>query len=247
MVVIAAFAIIIAFTAGFYTLRDQPKGEINLAVGAGRQVRVRETVKPFAETEDARYVKQSYDYSCGSAALATLLRFYLGEKYTEKQVIQGLLRYGDSDQIAKRRAFSLLDMKKFVSVLGYQGVGYKAELEDLKTLEGPAIVPIKIFDYRHFAVLKGVHDGHIFFADPWRGNISFTLAEFKDAWYENVIFVVSPKGGKALRALQLKEEDLRYIDEDTARRAMADRIPAPNLKEQRTISDKPGTYQIYRQ
>lgn len=246
MVVIAAFAVIIAFTAGFFAIRDTPKGEINLAVGGGQQVRVREVVKPLSETEHAHYVKQSFDYSCGSAALATLLDYHLGEKFTEKQVIQGLLRYGDSEQIAKRRAFSLLDMKKFVTVLGYEGVGYKADLEDLKTLNGPCIVPIRIFDYRHFAVFRGVHDGHVFLADPWRGSISFTLAEFKNAWYENVIFVVSPKGGKALNALRLREEDLRYIDEDTARNLLTDHPPAANPREERTIINNPGTFQIYK-
>ena len=245
-VVLAAFAIILTMTAGFYPIKDEPGTEMNLAFGAGQQGRIRTNVKPHSEIEGDHFIKQSFDYSCGSAALATLLNFYLGEKLTEKQVIQGLLQHGDSQLIAQRRAFSLLDMKKFVTVLGYQGVGYKADLDDLKTLGKPCLVPIKIFDYRHFAVLKGVYMGHVFLTDPWRGDISFTLDEFRDMWYENVIFVVSPaEGGTELTALRLKESDLRFIDEDGARKIIFDHPPALTNRAERLIIDVPGKYQYY--
>ncbi len=246
MVVIAAFVIIISLVAGFHPLKPQPPAEMNLTVGTGQQGRIRVNVRPFSDIEGDHFIKQAFDYSCGSAALATLLNFYLGEKLTEKQVIQGLLEHGDSEQINKLRAFSLLDMKKFVNALGYEGVGYKAEIEDLTTLGKPCLVPIKIFDYRHFAVLKGIHKGHVFLTDPWRGDISFTLDEFKAMWYENVIFVVSPAAdGNVLKALRLKDEDLRYIDEDQARQIIFDHQPALTNKEERLINDFPGKYQYY--
>lgn len=245
MVVIAAFAIVLSLLAGFYTIQPQDKSEMRLAPGNGAQARLRVNVRPYADIEGDHFIKQNFDYSCGSAALAILLRFQLGEKLSEKQVIQGLLRYGDSEQIAKRRAFSLLDMKRFVGVLGYQGVGYRADLEDLKTLEGPCLVPIKVFDYRHFAVLRGVAKGHVFLTDPWRGDLSFTLAEFKDNWYDNVLFTVSREGSRGLSALRLKEADLRVIDEDEARRIVLDKALPNNSREQRLIVDNPGKYQYY--
>lgn len=246
MVVVAAFAIVLSLIGGFYTIKDQPKSEINLAIGAaGGEGRIRFDVKPVSEIEGSHMIKQRYDYSCGSAALATLLDFYLGEKFTEKQVIQGLLQYGDAEQIAKRRAFSLLDMKRFVNVLGYQGEGYKVDMEELKTLDKPCIVPIKIYDYRHFAILKGVHKGHVFLTDPWRGDISFTVDEFEDMWYEKVIFMVFKEGRTGLKALRLKEEDLRFIDEDAVRRIIFDHTPTVTNREQRLINDAPGVYQHY--
>ncbi|GFO56401.1 hypothetical protein GMSM_34080 [Geomonas sp. Red276] len=245
MLVMAAFAIVLSLLAGFHPIQGQPKAEMNLAVADGQPGRIRVDVKPQAEIEGSHFVKQNFDYSCGSAALAILLRFQLGEKLSEKQVIQGLLRYGDSEQIAKRRAFSLLDMKRFVTVLGYQGVGYRADLEDLKTLEAPCLVPIKIFEYRHFAVLRGVAKGHVFLTDPWRGDISFTLSEFKDIWYDNVLFVVSLEGSKGLSALRLKEADLRFIDEDEARRLVLDRELPNNDRDRRFIIDNPKVFQYY--
>ena len=245
MVVIAAFAVVLGLLSGFYVLKDQPRAEMNLTLGS-EQARVRAKVRPFSEIEGDHLIRQSFDYSCGSAALATLLNFYLGEKLTEKQVIQGLLQNGDSESIAQRRAFSLLDMKKFVNALGYDGTGYKADLEDLTTLGKPCLVPVKIFDYRHFAVFKGIHKGHIFLADPWRGDLSFTLDEFKEMWYENVIFVVSPSGeGPVLTNLRLKEEDLRFIDEDLARRIIFDHPPTFTNNEERLINNQPGKFQQY--
>lgn len=218
LVIAAMFAVIVSFTSSIYPLQDQPKSEMSIPayeVGTGH---VRTYVNPASEIDKGHLVKQGYDFSCGSAALAILLNYYLGENFTEKQVIAGLMHYGDPAQIAKRQAFSLLDMKKFVQVLGYQGEGYRGELEDLQTLTTPCIVPIKIFEYRHFVVFRGIYKGHVFVADPWRGDTSYTVDQFLDAWYDKVMFVVTPpEGGPTVSALKLKPEDLVFIDEDTAR------------------------------
>jgi predicted double-glycine peptidase len=223
---VAIACLIIGFLlSGFHTVQESPEGEVFLYIDPAHQVEVRQIVKPSSEIQFERVIKQAHDFSCGSAALATFLNYDLGEELSERQVIRGMLQYGDSEKIRKRRAFSLLDMKKFVSVLGYKGVGYKAEIEDLKTLGHPCILPIKIFEYRHFVVFKGIYEGHIFLADPWQGNISFTLPEFQNMWYQNVILVISPEGAKELNALQLRDEDLRFIDEETTREILFDDTP----------------------
>ena len=217
LVVAAIFAILVSFTSSVYPLQDQPKSEINITVPGPGSGNLRTYVNPASEINKNHLIKQGYDFSCGSAALAIILNFYLGEKLSEKQIIQGLLHYGDIEQIKKRQAFSLLDMKKFVKVLGYQGDGYKADLEDLKSLKTPCIIPIKIMEYRHFVVFRGIYKGHIFLADPWRGDCSYTLDEFPKMWYDKVIFVVSTENQHTISALKLKPEDLVYIDEDAAR------------------------------
>lgn len=221
LVIAAFFAVLVSFTSSVYPLQEQPKTEINLTVPGPGIGNLRVNVKPASEMDKGHLVKQGYDYSCGSAALAILLNYYLGENLTERQVIQGLLNYGNAAQIEKRKAFSLLDMKKFVTELGYQAEGYKAELDDLKTLTSPCLLPISIMSYRHFVVFRGIYKGHVFLADPWRGDISFTLDDFYESWYDKVIFVVTPpEGGQTLSALKLKLEDLVYIDEDAAREAI---------------------------
>lgn len=248
VVIAAILALVITFTSSVYPLQDQPKSEINIAIPGPGPGHIRTYVNPLSEIKKNHFIKQGYDFSCGSAALAILLNFYLGEKFTETQVIQGLLNYGDLEQIKKRQAFSLLDMKRFVNILGYQGEGYRVEMEDLKTLDKPCIVPIKIFDYRHFVVFKGIYKGHVFLTDPWRGDISFTFNEFYDRWYEKVVFIVSKEKGPVLSALQLTKEDLNFIDEDAARAIIFDHNTNPSAaeREHKLIVDVLGKYQYYK-
>lgn len=211
MEVLAAFLILFAFLTTAQPLIDVPEDEVAVFDDAFPSApAMKFEVKPFSQFKDDNIIKQQFDYSCGSAALATLLNFYLGEALTEQQVIQGLMDYGDKRAIEQRRAFSLLDMKQFVSVLGYQGAGYTAELEDLKSLDKPCIVPIEFFGYKHFVVYKGIYADHVYFADPYMGNISFTVTEFLKMWHKNIIFLVTGDGA-AIDALCLKEDDLRVV------------------------------------
>ncbi len=245
MEIFIVFLLLFGLVGGEDAAKENPPGELRINPEVSNLLVIRPVVKPLSEILDERIIRQEFDYSCGSAALSTLINFYLGEKLTERQVIHGLLRYGDSEQIAERRAFSLLDMKKFVTVLGYKGVGYKAEISDLEELGKPCILPIKVFGYRHFTVFKGIYKGHVFLADPWKGHSSYTLSEFKDMWYENVLFVIYPEGGKELNALRLKESDLRFIDEDTAYQYLFKQQPLLSMPERR-IDNFPGIIQHYK-
>ncbi|MDY6905815.1 MAG: C39 family peptidase [Thermodesulfobacteriota bacterium] len=221
MHILVAFVIAVALISGFKPIKEVPDNEIRIAVNTDGgivpnlppEVEIRHEIGPASEINFKHIVTQQFDYSCGSAALATILRYQLGEKFTETQVIAGLFRYGDKEQVEKKRAFSLLDMKKFVGVLGYNGVGYRADIEDLKDLNMPCIVPIEVFGYRHFTVFKDVYRGHVFLADPYRGNSSYTIDQFEKIWHQNVIFVVYPRGEEQLSLLELSHRDLRFIDE----------------------------------
>ena len=246
MQVLVAFIISMALFAQFHPIREAPKNEIDINIGVQQPLFIKQTVKPLQEIENQNVIKQEYDYSCGSAALATLLKYYLGENLTERQVINGLMAYGDKRKIGERRAFSLLDMKKFVDKLGYRGVGYKADIKDLYDLKQPCILPIHLLGYRHFTVFRGIHDGHVFLADPFKGNTSYTIEEFKDLWFENVIFIVYPNGAPELSALRLTPDDMRYIDEfthETILDANRPMIPAPD--ERRNTFTLPDDYHKY--
>jgi predicted double-glycine peptidase len=230
MHILLVFFIGIGLLGGFHARTGTPEGVLDVAPAGEGNIRLHQAVTPASQLQNKGITKQTYDYSCGSAALATLLNSYIGEELSERQVIAGLLRYGNKENIKQRRAFSLLDMKKFVQVLGYKGVGYQASLDDLLSLQRPCIIPITVFGYRHFVVFKGIHQGHIFFADPWWGNTSYPLAQFENNWYRHALFMVYPKqGASELKALRLKEEDLRFIDEDMAMSTIFNRRQAPSL------------------
>jgi uncharacterized protein len=241
MPVIVSMVILITFLGTMYPQREIPKGELKIYPNmAGiEQLPLKQNVKPLSKFLNQNVVKQEFDYSCGSAALATLLNYYLGEKLTEQQVIQGLIQHGEADKIQQRRAFSLLDMKRFCEVLGYNASGYTAEFDDLKTMDKPVILPITLFGYKHFVVYRGMYGNHVFFADPYRGNMSFTIEEFLKIWSQNIVFVVSSDAIRT-NALRLKNEDLRIIDFDISKYAVTQTIPPQTIKEQRDLQESLG-------
>ena len=248
MHIVAAFIIGICLFAGFHPIKENPKSQINVDIGATAPVSVDLSVKPLSKMQYKSLVQQTHDYSCGSAALATILNYYLGENFTESQVIQGLMEYGNKQKIAKRRAFSLLDMKRFVNTLGYKGVGYKAEMKDLHEIGMPCIIPIEFLGYRHFTVFRGFHGDHIFLADPFRGNTSYKNSTFKNMWYNSVIFVVYPEGAPTLSALELENEDLRYIHENSIEEILSiygPEIEPPIDVQRKFLFTLPEEYQKY--
>ena len=67
------------------------------------------------------------------------------------------------------------------------------------------------------------------------GNISFTLAQFKEKWEDNVLFIVFPGSDKPLDYLELKEEDLRFVDDQTMTMLAWNQIPAFHESTERRI------------
>jgi hypothetical protein len=182
-------------------------------------------------------VRQAYDYSCGSAAMTTVLNGYLGRQFEERQIMEGLLRFGEYDKIVERRGFSLLDMKRLATALGHPSGGFKASIEDLKNLDHPAIVPIHYSGFKHFVVLKKYKDGHVYVADPALGNISFTLEKFKEVWTNNVLFIVFPNGFEPQAGLELTEWDLRLLDEQTINQLAYKEFPVFTVPVQNSLDE----------
>ncbi len=173
------------------------------------------SLEPFSELKYKHIVRQAYDYSCGSAALVTILNFHLGLKVTEQQAMEGMLDKGEKEKIIERRGFSLLDMKRYVASLGVSGAGYRAEVKDLLALTEPAILPIDYAGAKHFVVLRGIRDGVVYIADPSAGNIAFSVEDFARLWDKNTLFIVSPQAGtKAPAQLALTDRELGVADMD---------------------------------
>jgi predicted double-glycine peptidase len=175
-------------------------------------------MEPYSELKYKHIVRQAYDYSCGSAALVTILNYHLGIKVSEQQSMEGMMAFGEKEKIIERRGFSLLDMKRYLASIGVDSAGFKAEIPDLLTLEEPAIVPIDYAGFKHFVVLRGVRGGLVFLADPSAGNITFPLAEFATLWDRNTLFIAyPPKGRPAIAKLALTDQELGVADMDRIR------------------------------
>lgn len=134
-------------------------------------------------------VRQEYDFSCGSAALATLLTYHYDEATTEQQTFRYMYERGDQSRISKL-GFSLLDMKRYLEDHGYQADGYEASLDTLAEAGIAAITLINYRGYQHFVVVKGLEQDRVLVGDPALGMRSFSRREFEDMWPTRILFIV---------------------------------------------------------
>ncbi len=179
---------------------------INIGVGGST---IQKEVTGFKEMRNTNVVSQSLDYSCGPAALATLLSYYFQDKVTEQEIIKFLLLNGDLNKIKAKRGFSLLDLKNFALSKGYEVVGYKMDLDFLVKLNKPVLVPVNIKEYAHFVIFRGLKGKRVFLADPALGKMTLTVDKFLKMWQGGVGLVLAKAGEEKLNAplkLSSKEE-----------------------------------------
>ncbi len=170
-------------------------------------------IKSGQELAFNNITRQEYDYSCGSAALTTLYRGYLGLSVSEQQVMVGMLKFGETERIQSRRSFSMLDMKRLTEALGYPSGGFSAEMSDLEHLEHPAIVSINYAGFRHFVVIKAARSGKVYVADPAMGHRSFTYPDFEELWEQKVLFMAFPGEKESFKGLALTGSQLREVND----------------------------------
>jgi uncharacterized protein len=158
--------------------------------------------RSMKDLRDQNLVKQRFDFSCGAAALATMLRYGFGDDVNEQQILTDLFKQLTDEQKSTARTigFSLLDLQRVAEVRGYAAEGFRLEPEQLPMLGGPVIVFIEPRGYKHFAVLRGISGDRVYLADPSRGNIRVPVHTFLDSWLQDdrrgIIFAVEPKSGQ---------------------------------------------------
>jgi uncharacterized protein len=138
-------------------------------------------VKSMVERRYLTVVRQQYDFSCGSAALATLLNYHYGDPQNEKSIFIGMWKEGDRAQI-RRYGFSLLDMKRYLSARGIRADGYKVSVADIERTGVPGIAMINMKGYKHFVVIKGVERGQVLIGDPSLGMRLIDTETFGGMW-----------------------------------------------------------------
>jgi predicted double-glycine peptidase len=156
-------------------------------------------MKSMRDLRYANLVRQEKDFTCGAAALATILQHLFGRNVTEQEIIQNMLENTDAKTV-QVRGFSLLDMKNYVERIGLRGRGYRIDANSLLTVKIPVIALQTTKGYAHFVVVKRVHGGIVYIADPALGHRQMPVDEFVAAW-NGVIFAVLGNGLKHENAL----------------------------------------------
>lgn len=146
-------------------------------------------------------VRQRYDFSCGSAALATLLHYHYGQPLTERESFAAMWKHGDQEAI-RRQGFSLLDMKTYLDAVGYRAEGFRLEIAQLKQVRRPLILLLDLRGFKHFVVLKGMTDEKILVGDPMLGLTQYPWSEFERYW-NGVVLAVMRTPDKRLPSFNL--------------------------------------------
>jgi len=252
MILLGAVAVLIGGMGleSKHPIKPRPEHQFELpmvAVGGG-VAPAPVVIEPQSEIKFHNIVHQAYDYSCGSAALTTVINNYLGIKVTEQQAMEGMLEHGEREKIIERRGFSLLDMKRYVATLGSDSGGFRAEIKDLAELKEPGIVPIDYAGFKHFVVFRGLRDGRVFLADPAMGHIVFSISEFESLWDRNTLFLVYPSKtqGQTKNLLALNDQEMGVIDMDLVRRQASFPRPDNNDALQNAIRSNFGIFNLRR-
>jgi len=188
---LAAASILAATIAG--SSGSAPAGSTFFPMG-GTEFAV--SVNSLKERKFEGVIQQQYDFSCGSAALATLLTYFYERPVSERDVFLRMYDVGDREQI-KKVGFSLLDMKTYLESIGLRSDGFR--VDDLKILKDagvPVIALINVRDYKHFVVIMGISETGVLIGDPAAGRVLKSHRDFLTSW-DNVAFVIREEGATA--------------------------------------------------
>jgi predicted double-glycine peptidase len=188
-------------------------------------------IQTFRDRQYARVVRQEYDFSCGSAALATLLTFHYDMPRTERDVFTAMWEAGEQDKI-RARGFSLLDMKRYLEAAGLRADGYAMPLEKVEEIGVPGIALIDQDGYKHFVVVKGVLGDRVLVGDPAGGLVARDRRAFERSWDGTIFF---------LRSLIAQGQSAWNAEADWAAQPQGrpfDRLPLADLADETLLNTR---------
>lgn len=138
-------------------------------------------------------VRQQYDFSCGSAAVATLLSYHYDRKTTEQEPFRWMWENGNQEVIRKV-GFSMAEMRRYLRSIGLRAEGYRLKLDQLRRLDRPSIALIDYKGFKHFVVIKGARGDRILLGDSVLGLTEYDIDDFGKMWNGIVLAVVPSEG-----------------------------------------------------
>ncbi|WIE47288.1 C39 family peptidase [Pseudomonas sp. GM17] len=153
-------------------------------------------VQSVRERKFADLVEQKTDFSCGAAALATVLRQAYWLDVDEEHVIKGMLATADQD-LVRTQGFSMLDMKRYLESIGMRARGYRIPPDKLQAVSIPVVVLMDIRGYKHFVVMQRAQKDWVYIGDPVLGHKRYSHEDFVKGWNGIVFAIVGPGYDKA--------------------------------------------------
>jgi predicted double-glycine peptidase len=145
--------------------------------------------RDWRSLRDADVVRQARDYSCGAAALATLLSRYYGQPVRESDVLDLLRNPSPEMSLApdwETSGMSFATLASLAAHFGLRSQGLSLSADDLLRLRFPAIAQLQRDGWSHFTVISGIGaGGAVQLADPSWGNRRLGAADFRKLWLDS--------------------------------------------------------------
>lgn len=164
-------------------------------------------------------VGQTDWFTCGPAALATLLTFYYDMPSTEEEMLEAALRSEtEADNLNPEEGLSLLSLKHALLDKGITSQGYLVTLEALVEYFRRGGLPVILHvtePQLHYVVAVGVTERDIVLADPSLGLYAFPVdALVHEKGFSGTILVPLPEEGSLIAtAASRQKEVLRQYEE----------------------------------
>lgn len=182
--------------------------DLTTPVGEGFRVET----KTYQALRYRGVVPQQYDFSCGAAALATLLTYHYGIETGEAEIFEAMYKVGEKKKITTQ-GFSLLDMKNYLAARGINASGFEVTTEELQREGVPAIQLINLNGYLHFVVIKGMNDEKVLVGDPASGLTVYDIETFDSMREGTVAFVLTDFPSQGRQTFARTDADFRTNEE----------------------------------
>jgi predicted double-glycine peptidase len=186
---------------------------------------VKKSFLSMRELKFVHLIAQQTDFSCGAAALGTVLKYAYGREVTEPQIIEGMMQVADPE-VVRNQGFSMLDMKRYVEQIGLRGRGYSVLPSALEQVQVPTIAVIDVNGFSHFVVVKKTIGERVYLGDPALGNRVMSKAQFVKSW-NGILFAVIGKGFDRQSVLLNPQDPLSVRN----RAALVHSVPTAHLLE----------------
>lgn len=166
----------------------------------------------WKELQERNIVMQKRDFSCGAAALATLMQYYWGDQITEHQILKQFDTLLTQDEVRDRieNGLTLTDLRRVSVKMGYLSTIGTLRFDQLVQSKVPVIVGLTVGEFKHFVVFRGAYGDYVYLADSARGNIRVPVNDFVKQWQKNAVLVVAkPKSEpKTWSPLSVREDEV---------------------------------------
>lgn len=148
-------------------------------------------IQSVKELKEKGVMLQTDEFTCGVAALATLLSAYGDDTVTEEDLL------AQEKDLERGKGITLLQLKILAEKRGFKAEGYRMDLVNLFDFKKPMLLHIRAGDEGHYVVFKGIYKDRIYLADPAAGNVRMSLEDFGRIW-TGVVLAIESRNGQEL-------------------------------------------------